>query len=173
MGNVNFDLKDIPKSEDLLKYSNKNTPLKINAIQACLFLFRTTDEISKIVDSQFQKYGVSDGKFSVLMTLYNRNNHQLTPSELSDELNVTRATISGLLNGLEKDKLVERCKHPSDGRMLTIKITEKGVKLMDELCPKHFALLSKLLGSLDCESLNSFTDNLKLIRIGIADRIFE
>ncbi|WP_042204965.1 MarR family winged helix-turn-helix transcriptional regulator [Paenibacillus durus] len=169
MGNFNFDLKDIPKKEDLLKYSNENNPLNINAIQACLYLIKTTDEILKIVDSQFQKYGVSDGKFSILMTLYNKENHQLIPSELSSKLNVTRATISGLLDGLEKDMLVERCKHPSDGRMLTIKITEKGVKLMDELCPKHFALLSRLLGSLESESLKSFIENLKHIRIGIKE----
>ena len=167
MNNFNFYLKDVPKGEELIKHCKNNQALNIDAIQACWYLFKTTEELMRIVDKQFQNYGVSGGKFSVLMTLYNKEDYQLTPSELSDNLNVTRATITGLLDGLEKDYLIYRCKHPSDKRMLIIKITKKGIKLMNELSPMHFTLLSKLLSSLDQESLNSFTDNLKNIIIGI------
>lgn len=167
MSNFNFNMKDIPEGEELIKYFKNDQALNIHSIQACWYLFKTAQELISVVDKQFKDYGVSDGKFSVLMALYKNENHQLVPSEISDTLNVTRATITGLLDTLEKDGLVNRCKHASDRRMLTIKITKKGIKLMDELYPKHFILLSKLLSSLDHESLSSFIGNLKDIRAGI------
>lgn len=165
-----FRLKDIPKRNMLLKHCNDLLDVNLTAIEAHLVLLKTASELSKILEKQFSDYGVSDGRFAVLMTLYDRKEQQLVPSEISDYLNVTRATVTGLLDGLERDGLIERLKHPTDRRMLKVRLTAKGISLMDELVPEHYRLISKSLGVLDESSLNALILSLNSIRESLIKR---
>lgn len=50
----------------------------------------------------------------------------MTPRELSGCLHVTPATVTGNLNALEDDALIERVRVPGDRRVVHIRITPKG-----------------------------------------------
>jgi DNA-binding MarR family transcriptional regulator len=68
--------------------------------------------------------------------ILNDNPAGVIPSELSHRVGVTQATISGLINSLEKAELVKREMHEKDGRSFVIKLTDKGENLIRELIPQ-------------------------------------
>lgn len=59
------------------------------------------------------------------------------PSELAQKVGVTQATISGLINSLEKADLVKRTTHDKDGRSFVILLTEQGSAKCQEIMPLY------------------------------------
>ena len=57
----------------------------------------------------------------------------LSPSALSDRLIVTRATMTGLLDSLERRGYLRRAPNPGDRRSLLVEITSEGARVADEL----------------------------------------
>lgn len=59
----------------------------------------------------------------------------LPPNEIADRLIVSRATLTGLLDSLERQTYIRRLPHTSDRRMILVEITEKGRKSENEFRP--------------------------------------
>src|SRR5512146_362830 len=57
----------------------------------------------------------------------------MSPSELGDRLIVTRATVTGLLDSLERRGFVRRSPNPADRRGLLVEITPDGLVVLQEL----------------------------------------
>jgi DNA-binding MarR family transcriptional regulator len=57
----------------------------------------------------------------------------MTPSELGERLIVTRATVTGLLDSLERTGFVRRSANPADRRSLVVEITPAGLTVVQEL----------------------------------------
>jgi DNA-binding MarR family transcriptional regulator len=57
----------------------------------------------------------------------------MSPSTLGERLIVTRATVTGLLDSLERRGLVQRTPHPNDRRSLTVEITDEGLAVLKEV----------------------------------------
>jgi DNA-binding MarR family transcriptional regulator len=69
----------------------------------------------------------------------------LAPSELAEQIEVTRGTITGLLDGLEKAGWVVRKNHPEDRRMLTVQLTEEGLAMLEKAMPEHFRRIQEFM----------------------------
>jgi DNA-binding MarR family transcriptional regulator len=72
----------------------------------------------------------------------------LQPSELSEDLGVSRNTVSALLNGLQEQGLIERHLHPTDRRQLLIRITPAGCDLVHTHAPQFAAFVAGLFDHL-------------------------
>ena len=59
----------------------------------------------------------------------------LTPTDIMSRLVVTSATVTGLVDTLEKGGLVARQRHPTDRRSTLLTITPGGRALLDKLVP--------------------------------------
>ena len=64
---------------------------------------------------------------------------------------VTRATISGLLDGLEKDGLIGRRPDPEDRRLIRVHLTAAGRGFLDKIRPGYCRWLSSIMTPLDEE----------------------
>ncbi|MCP4899076.1 MAG: MarR family transcriptional regulator, partial [bacterium] len=51
------------------------------------------------------------------------------------------ATMTGIIDTLEKEGLIERVKSPEDRRRVNIRITDTGRAFMDDFLPKHHAYM--------------------------------
>jgi DNA-binding MarR family transcriptional regulator len=59
----------------------------------------------------------------------------LPPSVVSERLLVTRATVTSLVDSLERRGLVRRGPHPADRRMLLVQLTPEGRAVLEEFMP--------------------------------------
>lgn len=95
-----------------------------------------------------KRFGLSDGRFRVLLVLVLAGDAAMTPSDLAERAGVTRATITGLLDRLEQLGMVMRERHPSDRRRLIVRLSEHGNQVLRQAIPAHFAAIGQVMAGL-------------------------
>ncbi|WP_228560052.1 MULTISPECIES: MarR family winged helix-turn-helix transcriptional regulator [Myxococcus] len=70
------------------------------------------------------------------------------PNELAQRAGVTRATVTGLLDGLEREALIERRADSQDRRALRIRLTRKGKRAAKQVFDPHGRWIASLYGNL-------------------------
>ena len=94
--------------------------------------YRYTAETEKRHELLFSPYDVSFPVFRVLSYLL-MNPGSATPSQIADDLMIPRQSMTNILDGLEKRKLVCREIDPEDRRRIRVKLLPEGEKLGVEL----------------------------------------
>lgn len=79
--------------------------------------------IKKLKEHHFENLAPSHG--DILFVLY--NNQKLTMKEIADKIHRTKATVTVLIDKLEKENLVKREKSTEDNRITYIVLTQKGI----------------------------------------------
>jgi DNA-binding MarR family transcriptional regulator len=144
-------LKDLPRYECLLEAAKEFPDLNPSACEAFLHLLRTGDESARVIEANLARHNITQGRFGVLMILMNRcagDTLTLGPAELADAAGVSRATMTGLIDTLERDGLVTREPDKVDRRMMLVSLTAKGRALLDEILPGHFQHMTQLMSPL-------------------------
>ncbi len=88
-------------------------------------------------------------------------------SELGNKVLVSRATISDLLDRLEKEDLVVRSTDPSDKRVFRVCLTDKAARIMNLFIPLHNEYIHKIMSSLDKHEKEVVISLLEKIRKGL------
>ena len=115
---------------------------------ACVInLLRTENLVSHRLSAALRPYDLTPATFNVLMILRGAG-EALCPWQIGERLLVTRGTVTGLLDSLEKRGLITRVPHADDRRMLTIEISPAAEELLDELLPGFFAGEVEMMGAL-------------------------
>lgn len=113
-----------------------------------ILLRKLSSDFETNLENFFSQYSLSTGRFTLLLILKNAPNG-LMPSEMAQKVGVTQATISGLINSLEKAELVKREVHERDGRSFVIRLTEKGLQLFDSITPVYYGRVNQFWSSFD------------------------
>ena len=110
-------------------------------------LIEATQTFEKKLNLALMYSGLRIPQFRAMMFL--EKSGKITVSDLSRYLNVTRATMSVLVNQLLKAQIVASFSNPKDKRSFYIKLTESGlsrlalakseVKLVEEQISKEFS----------------------------------
>jgi len=114
------------------------------SVNAIVTLKRTAAEFENFISSYFKEYDLSPGRFNVLMSLFSSPNHTRSLSDLGDYLVVTRANITGLVDGLVEDGLLLRIDHPDDRRVVLAQLTEKALTFLTWFAPIHLRNIKRL-----------------------------
>ncbi len=146
-------LKKLPKFETMRQCAQRYPELDLSATQTSLVLLRVASDLIAAMDEELAGHGISQGRFTILMLLENCpeekcTDHSLSPSDLADMCGVSRASISGLLDGLEKSGMVQRGADARDGRGRPVRITAKGKRFLDKMLPTHFTWLARVMQNL-------------------------
>lgn len=91
---------------------------------------------------------LSEGKFVLLFLLHDLPDG-LSPHELADKAGVTRATVTGLLDGLERDGFLTRHRGHDDRRKITVRLTTMGQTIAQQLFDQHTAWIATLFAGFD------------------------
>lgn len=154
-------IKDLPRYDCLLKAAKEFPDLDPSAAEAFLHLLRTGDEVFSVTDRSMVEHHISQGRFGVLMLLWRSTARcavdslgaglpmdPRTPAELADAAGVTRATMTGLLDTLERDGFVKRAPDPDDRRMISVRLTAVGERFLRDFLPGHFQTITALMSPL-------------------------
>ena len=145
-------LKDLPRYECLLESMQRYPELDPSACEAYLNLLRAGDEAYRRSEAFFSEHGMTPGRFTVLMLLYDKLagvSLERTPAELAEKAGVARATMTGLVDTLERDGLVTRKHDSGDRRMMLIHLTPKGQAALEAVLPGHFKQMAAQMAPLN------------------------
>jgi DNA-binding MarR family transcriptional regulator len=140
-------IKELPHYDVLLQESQQYPELNPSACLAWMHLLKTGDELLALNDQFLSSQGVRPGKFNLLM-IAGHCDTPPSPGELAECTGVTRATVSGLLDGMERDGLVVRKADPTDRRQIRVHLSEEGKQQLDRIRPAYCHWFSNLVVSL-------------------------
>jgi len=161
------EFRKVPSYDAINKIARRVPEVDPMAVETCLQILRVSSEMVAALDAHYERNGLSRGRFRILINLFREPDAPLTPAELSDRTGVTRATVTGLLDGLERDGLVKRMPHPEDRRMMLVHITERGTDFMESFLPGHYTRIAELMRNLGDAERNNLVKFLLKVEEGI------
>ncbi len=141
-------LRELPQFEAICEVASQFPGADPTAIEAFLALLIVENDLSRAHDKQLARHELAHGRWAVLCYLRREGYKIVSPSELAEQGGVSRATITGLLDGLERDGYIRRIEDPEDRRKTGIEVTKVGQAFVDGIFPDHFQWISKLLSGL-------------------------
>jgi len=140
-----FYLKDLPTDTSLPEFSRRYPHMNPSAIKACAALLRTGSELLTAFETILGHHGLSQGRFLTLIVMNRNPDEAASPSSLAEKVGVKRATMTGLLDRLERDDLIERRAHQRDRRKIGVQLTPKGRQVLTEMLPDYYRQVAKIM----------------------------
>jgi DNA-binding MarR family transcriptional regulator len=141
-------MKPCTKGEMLCKMSERYPSMNQSAIQLISHVQSIGKSLSAMLNDVLSEHDLTEGKFYVISFLFSEElfQHEApSPSQIADHIGVTRGTVTGLLDGLERDGFVERTLDPRDRRALTIKMTDKSRVFLDSFLPTITKIVDRFI----------------------------
>src|SRR5256714_10854162 len=101
---------------------------ELRTVEAMTAMRITARLTRQLMDRWAEKHGLREGRLHVLFQLSAAPNHRLPLGELADHLAVSPRNVTGLIDHLEQDGLVQRIDDPNDRRSTYAQLTPAGGK---------------------------------------------
>lgn len=162
-----LQLRNLPNKETLQKFAQRYPQADVSGVAAFLHLLRLATDLSNALDLCLSRHGLLQGRWWVLILLMREDSLTSTPSALAEKAGVTRATMTGLIDGLERDGLVERLMDTRDRRSVSVRLTPSGQAKLDQVMPDYYSRLRRCMAGLDEEGRERLQLILSQINQGI------
>jgi DNA-binding MarR family transcriptional regulator len=162
-----LQLRDLPTPEILEKFAERYPDADVTAISSFLYLLRVATDLSTALDTCLTKHDLLQGRWWVLILLMREDSLTSTPSLLAEKIGVSRATMTGLLDGLAQRGLVERVFAKQDRRSVQIQLTPAGQAKLDVVMPDYYKRLRQCMRGLDEDKRQQLQQLLGLVNMGI------
>ncbi|PJK10020.1 MarR family transcriptional regulator [Lysobacteraceae bacterium NML08-0793] len=140
-------MKLAQKYQALLHEAQQRGLADVEGMELCFQLLSIASGIDRDCAERLAPHGLSEGRF-VLLFLLDAANDGLAPNVLAERAGISRATVTGLLDGLEREALIERQADAQDRRALRIVLTRKGKRLAKQVFAQHSQWIASLFGGL-------------------------
>lgn len=150
------------KHHAILNQSQRDNSPHINGLRLCFELLSTAKMIDQSCAKRLAPYQLSEGRFVILFLLH-QEPAGLAPHMLSERAGITRATLTGLLDGLERDGFIIRNHHQADRRSILITLTAKGTETASALSQDHTQWIASLMAPLNTQEMQVFSQLLTKI----------
>ena len=116
----------------------------------------------------FGKYDISLPKFGALLVLYDNAEDGVMLSYIGEQLLVSKANITGLVDRLEKQGLVARIRDNDDRRKISATLTDKGRKFTEMIIQKYRELSDKVFLLIEDDDQDKLIGLLQKLQVKIA-----
>jgi DNA-binding MarR family transcriptional regulator len=159
-----LQLKNLPDAKVLQKFVDRYPQADADAVIQFLNILRIGSDLSDALDGFLAQYGLLQGRWWVLILLMREDNLTSTPSQLAEKSGVSRATMTGLVDGLEREGLVARLMDSADRRKYSIQLTAAGQAKLDEVMPSYYERVSALMNSIPAPLREVLLSQLMLLK---------
>jgi len=111
---------------------------------------RAKAEMRRVLHKELRlhEHGLSGSQLDILRVLADGEPEGVKLRDLSEQLHVTCANVTGLVDRLEQAGYVSREAHPGDRRVILARLTQSGARLCEEILPLHHARVAELMSCL-------------------------
>ncbi len=119
----------------------------VSATNCVVELIRTGSLVATRLAAALRPHGLTEASFNVLMILAG-SDRPLCPHEIGERRLVSRGTVTGVLDSLERAHLVRRSPHPEDRRMLLVDVTASGSEVLERALPDVRSVEAEIMAGL-------------------------
>ncbi len=160
---IMLQLKDLPDKEILGRFAKRYPQADVTAVLSFLKILQVGTDLSLALNQYLARYDLLQGRWWVLILLMREPYNRATPSQLAAQSGVSRATMTGLLDGLLKEQLIRREHAIHDRRQIEIKLTAAGQAKLDAVMPGYYQRVADMMSALDNTRLESMMDALTIL----------
>ncbi|AUL46989.1 MarR family transcriptional regulator [Bordetella trematum] len=154
------------KYRALLQQAERQEQDGLDDMRLCLQTLSLAAAIDRDCAARLAVHGLSEGRY-ILLFLLEAAPDGLAPHALASQAGVSRATVTGLLDGLQADALIERQADPRDRRARRVVLTRAGRQLARQVFAEHNAWMAGLFKHLDAAERRQLTRLLTKARQGL------
>jgi len=124
-------------------------------------MMRAADAVTTRMHRHLADTSLTLSQFGVLEVLYHKGS--LCQRDIGEKILKTSGNMTMVIDNLEKRELVVREKDLADRRRMVVKLTEKGLNMIQTLFPKHAAVAAETFSVLESNELATLGKLLKKI----------
>ncbi len=154
----------LPEDSQPLESAEKKALLAANEafLPAMRELVRAYQAFADYSAKHLRNLGLTPSQFDVIATLGNTDGMNMT--DIAAKTLVTKGTLTGIIDRLEKKGLVAREVPPDNRRSFTIVLTPEGKKTFAAVFPAHIIHLKERFDQLSPEELEHTRQGLEALR---------
>lgn len=138
------------------------------AEQSIGYLFRYGYRaFARAISNELQPFEISSGQWSVLRVLW--ENEGLSQVELADRMRVEKASLTGVLDVMDKRGLILRTRNTEDRRKVNIHLTPRARALKDKLLPYRTRINKKATRGMTADEV----ETLRRLLVQVIDNLEE
>ena len=136
------------------------------ALDVVFALRMTAQQMDNTITEWMADTAGTPARFQILGLLWASGADGVPHKEIVKALEVSRATVSGLMTSLERDGLVKSTVDRDDRRILIATLTSRGRAIVEKAIDSNAASLRAALASLSANELTTLTSLLQRLRQG-------
>jgi MarR family 2-MHQ and catechol resistance regulon transcriptional repressor len=113
----------------------RGSPRQLQALDAYIKLVRATESVLAYLQPGLAGWGLTASQFGALEALWHLG--PMCQRELSEKLLKSSSNITTVVDNLERRDLVERERSTDDRRVVTLRLTDAGRRLVQKTLPLH------------------------------------
>ncbi|WP_323796479.1 MarR family transcriptional regulator [Nisaea sp.] len=142
----------------------ENAETRKTRLRLWLNILRTTRSVENALREEMRvSYDQTLPRFEILAVL-ERSESGLRMSALSEKLMVSNGNVTGIVERLVQDGLVERMAVPGDKRATLVRLTHKGEAVFAEMADVHERWVNELLHTVSEQEAGRLIESLTEIR---------
>lgn len=158
---MNLSLSDNPETMTVMADQTRQAA-KDPTLAVVREIVRAYQAFSDFSGTDIRKLGLSSPEFDVVCTLGNQPG--MTFKEIGENTLITKTTLTGVVDRLEKKGLVERRPCADDRRCIRAVLTDEGDKVFRDVFPEHVAHLHSQLADLPEAERQQLVASLRKVR---------
>jgi MarR family 2-MHQ and catechol resistance regulon transcriptional repressor len=119
------------------------------ALNALITLRRAANTVSLREAALMRRHGLTESQFGVLEALMHLG--PMCQKDLADKILKSSGNLTTVIDNLERAGLVERRRTPNDRRMVTVRLSDAGARLIGRIFPAHVAAIVELFAVLSAD----------------------
>ena len=134
-----------------------------DGIEISYRLSETSDAMRSASDRIFAMFGAEGGRprYGIMRGIFFEPCGWLTQNQIAEQVAIPPSTVTYLVDGLERDKLVARTAHPTDRRVSRVALTDDGRALCERMLPAVSEHMSTVANVFTPEEKRQFISLLK------------
>ena len=141
---------------------------ELQAVEAVFALRIASQQAENAITEWLAETAGSPARHEILMLLWAADGRAVPHKDIVAAMAVTRATVSELMNALERQGLVSSSVDRDDRRQLLATLTSRGQAIMSKAMEVNKARLRQAFASLSSSELEALTALLQRVRDGFA-----
>ena len=147
------------KLEEAIKQSSFTDEYQKVIINLSYTYFSFKEEFSE----KLKPFGITIQQFNVLRILRGQVPKGITTSDIRDRMLDKMSDASRMADRLERHGFVEKCRNPEDKRLVVVKITKRGLELLENVKNAELEVLgwAKSINLEEAIELNRILDKMR------------
>lgn len=154
------DRHTLEETERAMKDHVGELPLDFAAANALSNLFRAANAVrTELTNRVLRQHDMTWTGFVVLWVVWIWDG--METRHVADSADISKATLTGVVKTLEGRGLILREGDEHDRRLVRLRLTDEGVRLMEEIYPEFNAVESEIVSQLSDRKVSAFTRTLR------------